>query len=134
MVISGGEFFGRTLKHTSIRAEVDDLGLADLGVQVVACQRMKPEGMLESLCDSWRETLGRRQRRDMGRVLSDSLGACPALERWRDWKSLSGVISDPFFFFPDWPLEGPRTTKWLVQEIAKSGGAHCSIIEDGRPS
>ena len=64
MVISGGEFFGRTLKHTSIRAEVDDLGLAELGVQVVTCQRMKPdlvEGMLESLCDSWRETLGRLQ-------------------------------------------------------------------------
>ena len=103
---------------------------------------MKPdlvEGMLESLCDSWRETLGRRQQRDMGRVLSDSLGAGPAglssesdarvlpvqrdettSERWRDWKSLSGMISDPLF--PDWPLEGPRTTKWLVKEIAKSGG------------
>ena len=121
-MISGGEFFGRTLKHTSIRAEVDDLGLPVLGVQVVTCQRMKPDlagGMLESLFDSWREALGRRQQRDMGRVLSDSLGACPALggdaglsesdarvllvqrdettsERWRDWKSLSGMISDPF--------------------------------------
>ena len=62
---------------------MDDLGLADLGVQVVICQRMAPdlvEGMLESLCDSWRETLGRRQQRDMGRVLSDSLGAAPALD------------------------------------------------------
>ena len=39
---------------------------------------MKPElveGILESLCDAWRETLGRRQQRDMGRVLGDSLGA-----------------------------------------------------------
>ena len=65
VVISGGEFFGRTLKHTSIRVEVDDLGLADLGMQVVTCQRMKPdlvEGMLKSLCDSWRETIGRRQQ------------------------------------------------------------------------
>ena len=146
-MISCGEFFRAVLKHTSIRVEVDDLGLADLGVQVVTCERMKTdlaEGILESLCDSWRETLGRRQQRDMGRVLSDSLGARPALggdaglsesdarvlpdqrdettsERWRDWKSLSGVISDPFF--PDWPLEGPRTTKWLVKEIAKSGGS-----------
>ena len=77
------------------------------------------------------------------RVLSDSLGAAPALdgdaglsesdsrvlpvqldettsERWRGWKSLAGMISEPLF--PDWPLEGPRTTKWLVEEIAKSGG------------
>ena len=30
------------------------------------------------------------------------------------------MISDPLF--PDWPLEGPRTTKLLVKEIAKSGG------------
>ena len=68
-VIAGGEFFGRTLKHTSIRTE----RLADLGVQVVACQRMKPdlvEGIFESLCDSRRETLGRRQQGDMGRVPS----------------------------------------------------------------
>ena len=60
------EFFGRTLKDTWIRAELDDLGLADLGVQVVTCQRMKPdlvEGILESLCNGWRETLGRRQTR-----------------------------------------------------------------------
>ena len=78
-----------------------------------------------------------------GRILSDSLGAAPVLgnerglnesdarvlpvqrdevtqERWRDWKSLAGMISDPLFSY--WPLEGPRTTKWLVKEIAKSGG------------
>ena len=123
MVISGGEFFGRTLKHTSIRAEVDDLRLADMGVQVVTCQRVEPdfvEGMLESLCDSWRETLGRRQQRDMERVLSDSPGPVLLLavmqgsakvmrvrclfnetrrrrRRWRDWKSLSGDdVRSPF--------------------------------------
>ena len=38
----------------------------------------------------------------------------------RDWKSLAGMIGEPLF--PDWPLEVPRTTKWLVKEIAKSGG------------
>ena len=145
VIISGGEFFGRTVKAGSIRVELEDLALADLGLQVVTCQRMKKdlvEGMLESLCDTWRETLGRRQQRDMGRILSDSLGAAPVLggegglsesdarvlpvqrdemtqERWRDWKSLAGMIGEPLF--PDWPLEGPRTTKWLVKEIAKSG-------------
>ena len=77
------------------------------------------------------------------RALADSLGTSPALdgdgglngsdarvllvqrddttsERWRDWKSLAGMISEPLF--QDWPLEGPRTTKWLVKEIARSGG------------
>ena len=146
VIISGGEFFGRTVKAGSIRVELEDLALADLGLQVVTCQRVKKElveGMFENLCDAWRETLGRRQQRDMGRILSDSLGAAPVLggegglsesdarvlpvqrdemtqERWRDWKSLAGMISEPLF--PDWPLEGPRTTKWLVKEIAKSGG------------
>ena len=83
VVISGGEFFGRTLKAGSIRAELDDLALADLGLQVVTCQRMKPElveGILESLCDTWRETLVRRQQRDMERALGDSLVAAPALD------------------------------------------------------
>ena len=78
VIISGGEFFGRTVRAGSIRAEVEDLALADLGLQMVTCQRMKKElveGVLESLCDAWRETLGRRQQRDMGRILSDSLGA-----------------------------------------------------------
>ena len=146
VIISGGEFFGRTVKAGSIRVEFEELALADLGLQVVTCQRMKKElvvGILENLCDTWRETLGRRQQRDMGRILSDSLGATPVLgdagglsesdarvlpvqrdevtqERWRDWKSLAGMISEPLF--SDWPLEGPRTTKWLVKEIAKSGG------------
>ena len=146
VTISGGEFFGRTVKAGSIRVELEELALADLGLQVVTCQRMKKElvvGILENLCDAWRETLGRRQQRDMGRILSDSLGAAPVLgnegglsegdarvlpvqrdevtqERWRDWKSLAGMIGEPLF--PDWPLEGPRTTKWLVKEIAKSGG------------
>ena len=41
-------------------------------------------------------------------------------ERWRDWKSFAGMIGEPLFL--DWPLEGPRTTNWLVKEIAKSGG------------
>ena len=146
VVISGGEFFGRTLKAGSIRAELDDLALADLELQVVTCQRMKPElveGILENLCDIWRETLGRRQLRDMGRVLGDSLGAAPALdgdgglsesdarvlpvqrdettsERWRDWKSLAGMICEPLF--PDWPLGGPRTMK-CIEESKAAGGA-----------
>ena len=50
---------------------------------MVTCQRMKKElveGMLESVCDAWRETLGRRQQRDMGRILSDSLGAAPVVD------------------------------------------------------
>ena len=141
VIISGSEFSGRTVRAWSIRAELEDLALAEL-----TCQRMKKElvdGMLESLCDAWRETLGRRQQRDMGRILSDSLGATPVVggegglsesdarvlpvqrdemtqERWRDWKSLAGMIGEPLF--PDWPHEGPRTTKWLVKEIAKSGG------------
>ena len=82
VIISGGEFFGRTVKAGSIRAEIEDLALADLGLQVVTCQRMKKElveGILESLCDTWRETLGRRHQRDMGRILSDSLGAAPVV-------------------------------------------------------
>ena len=146
VIISGGEFFGRTVKAGSIRVEIEDLALADIGLQVVTCQRVKKElveGILESLCDTWRETLGSRQQRDMGRFLSDSLGAAPALggegglsesdarvlpvqwdettsERWRDWKSLAGMISEPLF--PEWPLEGPCTSKGLVKEIAKSGG------------
>ena len=77
-----GEFFGRTVKAGSIRVEFEDLALAHVGLQVVTCQRVKKElveGILESLCDTWRETLGRRQQRDMGRFLSDSLGAAPAL-------------------------------------------------------
>ena len=52
-------------------------------------------------------------------------------ERWRNCKSLEGMVSDPLF--PDWPLEGPRTTEWLVKEIAKSGGgstATSSEVED----
>ena len=77
VIISGGEFFGRTVKAGSIRVECEDLALADIELQVVTCQRVKKE--LESLCDTWRETLGRRQQRDMGRFLSDSLGAAPAL-------------------------------------------------------
>ena len=97
-------------------------------------------GILESLCDAWRETLGRRQQRDIERVLGDSLGAAPAIDgeaaravrvcqlysetkrprSWRDWKSVAGMISEPLF--PDWPLEGARTTKWLVMEMVKSGG------------
>ena len=76
VVISGGEFFGRTLRAGSMRVELEDLGVADIGVQVITCQRVRTElveGVLESLCDAWRETLGRRQR-DIGRVLADSLG------------------------------------------------------------
>ena len=114
VIISGGEFFGRTVKAGSIRVELEDLALAGLGLQVVTCQRVKKElveGMLENLCDAWRETLGRQQR-DMERNLSDSLGAAPVVggegglsesdarvlpvqrdemtqERWRDWKSLA---------------------------------------------
>ena len=72
MVISNDEFFGRTLKYTSIRAEVDDLDLTDLGVQKITYRRMKSQGMLESLCDSLIEKLGRRHRRDMGRFLGET--------------------------------------------------------------
>ena len=133
------------MKAGSIRVEFEDLDLADIGLLVVTCQRVKKElveGISGSLCDTWRETLGRRQQRDMGRFLSDSLGAASALggegglsesdarvllvqrdetmsERCRDWKSLAGMISEPLFH--DWPPEGPRTTKWLVKETAKSG-------------
>ena len=82
VIISGGEFFGRTVKAGSIRVELEDLALADFGLQVVTCQRIRKElveRMLENLCEIWRETLGRRQQRDMGRILSDSLGAALAL-------------------------------------------------------
>ena len=77
--------------------------------------------------------LGRRHQRDVERFLSDSLGLSESHARvlpvqrgettsegWRDRKSLAGMISEPLFH--DWPLEGPRTSKWLVKEIAKSGG------------
>ena len=146
VIISGNEFLGRIVRAGSIWAELEELALVDSGLQFVMCQRMKQElveGMLESLCDALWETLGRRQQRDMGGILSDSLGAAPVVggegglresdalvlpvqrdegiqERWRDWKSLAGMIGEPLF--PDWPLEGQRTTKWLVTEIAKSGG------------
>ena len=54
------------------------------------------------------------------RVLSTVQRDETTSERWRDWKSLAGMISE--HLFPDCPLEGPRTTKWLVKEMAKSGG------------
>ena len=55
----------RTVKAGSTRVEFEDLALADIGLQVVTCQRVKKElveSILESLCDAWRETLGRRQQ------------------------------------------------------------------------
>ena len=41
-------------------------------------------------------------------------------ERWRDWKSVTGRLGEEFF--DDWPLEGPRTVRWMAKEIAKAGG------------
>ena len=83
VIISGNEFFGRIVRAWSIWAELEDLALVEFGSQMVACQRMKKElieGMLESLGDAWRETLRRRQRRDMGSILSDNLGAAPVVD------------------------------------------------------
>ena len=83
VIISGNEFFGRIVRAWSIWAELEDLALVEFGSQMVACQRMKKElieGMLESLGDAWRETLRRLQRRDMGSILSDNLGAAPVVD------------------------------------------------------
>ena len=41
-------------------------------------------------------------------------------ERWRCWKTVSAALCEPVF--DDWPLEGPRTVRWMATEIARAGG------------
>ena len=49
-------------------------------------------------------------------VLRNSLG-----ERYRDIRSLAERITQ--VEFTDWPLEGPRTTRWWLTEVSRSGQA-----------
>ena len=130
VVISGGEFFGRILKHISIRVEVDDLGLADLGVQVVTCQRMKTDLVEEipgSLFDSWRERHSDDDNNETCGVFSVTalrlaviqgsakvMRVCCLFNETRRCRSV-GATGSRF-------QGSPRTTKWLVKKIAKSGG------------
>jgi len=41
-------------------------------------------------------------------------------ERWRDWRIVASRLKEQKF--DDWPLEGPRTVRWLSKEFVKSGG------------
>ena len=70
------------MKAGSIRVEFEDLALADFGLQVVTCQRVKKE-LVEGILESFATPGGRRLDDDSNGTWHGfsqySLGAAPAL-------------------------------------------------------
>lgn len=122
IVVSPGEHFGK--KHKE-EPEVDHggHGIGEIDGDIVFLKEVEKEKVAEAKDDvvtGWSKQLEAEGASSTDARIMPILREESSGDRWREWKTAASAFGEEPFV--DWPLDGPRTLRWLAKEMAKSGG------------